>query len=99
AQEGKYLFEENNCMSCHAVGSSNVEIGPNLTNYANRTTIAGILEPTKENLVEWVRDPESINPGNKMTGNYPAFWEEEAEKIAEYLIQLDHSYINTESTG
>ncbi|HLR07818.1 MAG TPA: cytochrome c oxidase subunit II [Bacillota bacterium] len=99
AQEGKSLFEENNCMSCHAVGSSNVEIGPNLTNYANRTTIAGILEPTKENLVEWIRDPESIKPGNKMTGNYPEVSEEEAEKIAEYLLQLDHSDITPESAG
>ncbi|WP_085992504.1 cytochrome c oxidase subunit II [Oceanobacillus senegalensis] len=99
AQEGKELFEANNCMGCHAIGSSPVATGPNLTNYANRSTVAGILEPTKENLVDWLMDPESIKPGNLMTGNYPNLSEEEANSIAEYLMQLDHSAVSPESAG
>ncbi|MED4473075.1 MULTISPECIES: cytochrome c oxidase subunit II [Bacillaceae] len=99
ASEGQDLFEANNCMACHAIGSSPVAVGPNLTNYANRTAVAGILEPTKENLVDWIMDPESIKPGNKMTGNYPEVSRDEAEKIAEYLMQLDHSDVNPESAG
>jgi cytochrome c oxidase subunit II len=99
AVEGQELFEANNCMSCHAIGSSPVAVGPSLTNYANRTTVAGILEPTKENLVDWIVDPESIKPGNKMTGNYPEISKDEAEKIAEYLMQLNHSDVNPESAG
>ncbi|RKQ37367.1 cytochrome c oxidase subunit II [Oceanobacillus halophilus] len=99
AQEGKELFEANNCMACHAIGSSPVATGPNLTNYANRTSIAGILEPSKENMVEWLMDPESIKPGNKMTGNYPSLSEDEASSIAEYLMQLDHSETTPDSAG
>ncbi|CDQ40239.1 MULTISPECIES: cytochrome c oxidase subunit II [Virgibacillus] len=99
AQDGKAAFEENNCMSCHAIGSSPAAVGPNLTNFGDRSKIAGILEPTKENLVQWIRDPESIKPGNKMTGNYPELSEEEASNIAEYLLQLQPSEITPESAG
>ncbi|MBR3119987.1 cytochrome c oxidase subunit II [Oceanobacillus profundus] len=99
AQEGKELFEANNCMACHAIGSSPAATGPNLTNFGDRTTIAGILEPTKENLIDWIMDPESIKPGNKMTGAYPSVSEEEANSIAEYLLQLKPSEITPESAG
>ncbi|MFC3040212.1 cytochrome c oxidase subunit II [Virgibacillus xinjiangensis] len=99
AQDGKALFEENSCVACHAIGSSPNNVGPNLSNYGNRTTVAGVLEPTKENLVDWLMDPEAIKPGNKMTGNYPQLSEEEASSIAEYLMQLEHSEITPESAG
>lgn len=99
AQEGKDLFEENNCMTCHAIGASQGSVGPNLTSFGDRTTFAGILEPTKENLIDWITDPESIKPGNKMTGTYPDLSEEEADKIAEYLMQLQPSDVTPESVN
>lgn len=99
AQDGKAAFEENSCMGCHAIGSSPAQVGPNLTAFGDRSQIAGILEPTKENLVDWIMDPESIKPGNKMTGNYPDLSEEEASSIAEYLMQLQPSEITPESAG
>ncbi|WP_087973050.1 cytochrome c oxidase subunit II [Oceanobacillus rekensis] len=99
AQEGQELFEANSCMGCHAIGSSPAATGPNLTNFGDRSTVAGILEPTKENLVDWIMDPESIKPGNKMTGMYPSVSEEEANSIAEYLMQLKPSEITPESAG
>ncbi len=97
AQEGQELFQ-NNCMGCHAIGSSPAATGPNLTNFGDRTRIAGILEPTKENLVDWIKDPESIKPGNNMTGAYQVT-EDEADKIAEYLLQLKPSEVTPESAG
>lgn len=97
AQEGQELFQ-NNCMGCHAIGSSPAAMGPNLTNIGNRTHFAGFLDPTKENLVEWINDPESLKPGNKMTGAYQVT-EEEAEKIADYLLQLKPSEVTPESAG
>lgn len=97
AQEGHELFQ-NNCMGCHAIGSSPAAMGPNLTNFADRTHFAGYLEPTKENLVEWIMDPESLKPGNRMTGAY-SVTEEEADKIAEYLLQLSPSEVTPESAG
>jgi len=97
AQEGKELFDENNCIACHAIGDKPAGQGPNLTNYGNRTEFAGVLDPTKDNLVDWIMDPETIKPGNKMTGNYPDVSEDDAEKIAEYLMQLKDTEVTPDS--
>ncbi|ASN05884.1 cytochrome c oxidase subunit II [Virgibacillus necropolis] len=99
AQQGQALFQESNCMGCHAIGSSPVQVGPNLTNFGERTQVAGILDYNKENLISWIMDPESIKPGNKMTGKYPDLSEEEASKIADYLMQLKPSSITPEDAG
>ncbi|WP_173916592.1 cytochrome c oxidase subunit II [Halobacillus sp. Marseille-Q1614] len=96
AQEGQDLFE-NSCMGCHAIGDGAAGQGPNLTNFANRSKIAGILEPSKENLVNWIVNPEEIKPGNQMPANLVS--EEEASKIADYLLELDHSDIGSESVS
>lgn len=95
-QDGQELFQ-NNCMGCHAIGDAS-SAGPNLTNFGNRVHFVGYLEPTKENLVEWIMDPESLKPGNEMTGTYEVT-EEEAEKIAEYLMQLKPTDVTPESAG
>lgn len=97
AQDGQDLFQ-NNCAMCHAIGASPAAIGPNLTNFGDRTHFAGYLEPTKEKLVEWIMDPESLKPGNLMTGKY-SVTSDEADKIAEYLLQLKPSEITPESAG
>lgn len=102
AQEGKDLFEEKACISCHATDSQNytagaVPIGPDLTQFADRSRFVGFLEPTKENLVQWLLDPESLKPGNLMTGAYPQLTEDEADKIAEYLLQLSPSEVTAAS--
>ncbi|GGJ86979.1 cytochrome c oxidase subunit 2 [Lentibacillus kapialis] len=99
AQEGQGLFQEKNCMSCHAIGSSPAQVGPNLTNFGDRSKLAGVKDLNKENLKQWIMDPESIKPGNKMTGNYPEVSEDEAGKIAEYLMQLQPSDVTPESAG
>lgn len=102
AQEGQELFEEKACLSCHATDTQNysagsVPIGPDLTNMGDRSRFAGFLMPTKDNLVEWIQDPESLKPGNLMTGAYPEVSDEEADKIAEYLLQLKPSEVTAES--
>lgn len=98
AQEGKDLYEQNNCMNCHAIGDNATDIGPNLTNFGNRVNFAGVLEPTKEELVKWIMDPDEVKEGNKMkTAGYPDFEKEEAEKIAEYLMQLKATSVTPES--
>lgn len=99
AKEGQTLFQESNCMGCHAIGSSPVQVGPNLTNFGERTRIAGVLDHNKENLVEWIMDPDSIKPGNKMDGKYPDLSRDEASKIADYLLQLKPSSISAEDAG
>lgn len=99
AKQGQKLFQESNCMGCHAIGSSPVQVGPNLTNFGDRTKVAGILDHNKENLVDWIMHPESIKPGNNMTGNYPDLSKDEVSKIAEYLLQLKPSTITPEDAG
>jgi len=104
AQEGKELFEEKACLSCHATdtqnySAGNVPLGPDLTQFGDRSKFAGFLEPTKENLVDWIQDPESLKPGNLMTGAYPELSDDEADKIAEYLLQLKPSEVTPESKG
>ncbi|MFG6119103.1 MULTISPECIES: cytochrome c oxidase subunit II [Thalassobacillus] len=94
AQEGKEIFE-NNCLSCHAIGSQPKGVGPNLTNFGDRAKVAGILEPTKENIVNWILHPNEIKPGNTMPPNLVN--EEEAGKVAEYLMQLKPSEVTPES--
>ena len=96
AQEGRDLFEQS-CLSCHAIDGATQApaIGPNLTNFGNRTMIAGVLEHNKEELVEWIVDPASKKPGNGMLnapylqgGPGSEISTEDAEKIADYLLEL-----------
>lgn len=102
AAEGRDLFEEKGCVACHATDSQNFvpgqkPIGPDLTQFADRSRIAGILHPTEENLYQWLKDPESVKPGNKMTGAYPELSDEEIEKISAYLMQLSPSEVTAAS--
>lgn len=98
AAEGRALFEEKGCIGCHATDSQNyvpgqVPIGPNLAQFADRSRFAGILEPTKENVEKWLKDPDAVKPGNLMTGTYPELSDDEIDKIAEYLLQLSPSEV------
>ncbi|MDC3416514.1 cytochrome c oxidase subunit II [Aquibacillus salsiterrae] len=100
AQEGQELFQ-NNCISCHALGSSPVAVAPNLTDFGNRTKIAGVLDFDKETLVGWISNPEEFKEGNKMTNaeylKNGSLSEEEISKIADYLLQLKPTTITPES--
>jgi cytochrome c oxidase subunit 2 len=92
AQQGQEIFN-NNCIGCHAVTPSNTtpeaaRLAPNLTNFGERSRIAGILDHNKEELKNWLRDPESYKPGNKMTGTYGQLSEEQINALAEYLMGL-----------
>jgi cytochrome c oxidase subunit II len=91
AAEGQELFQQS-CVACHAVNSS-PSMGPNLANFGDRTKVAGILDFTKEDIVNWIMDPEKYKPGNEMTGNYNVPSKEDAGKIAEYLMSLKPSEI------
>lgn len=87
AKEGQEIFN-NSCMGCHSVTPTNPgAAGPNLTNFGDRELIAGVLEHNEENLIDWIKDPESIKPDNKMTGAYQLN-DDEIEKVAAYLMEL-----------
>lgn len=92
AQQGQEIFN-NSCIGCHAVTPANTapeaaRVGPNLTNFGERSRIAGVLDHTPENLKKWLEDPEAYKPANKMTGKYPELSEDELNALAEYLMGL-----------
>jgi cytochrome c oxidase subunit II len=68
AAHGSLLFAQN-CSGCHAIRgtSSRATVGPDLTHFASRRTIAAAtFANTPQNLREWLRDPQHVKPGNRM---------------------------------
>ncbi|MEZ5277573.1 MAG: cytochrome c oxidase subunit II [Opitutaceae bacterium] len=66
---GRALFRDKTCLMCHEIkghGAPGIT-GPTLTHFGSRTTLAaGLLDNTDENLAHWLRDPDSVKPGNIM---------------------------------
>jgi cytochrome c oxidase subunit 2 len=63
AAQGASLFGQLSCISCHVLTS----IGPNLTHFASRRTLAGgRLDNTPANVRAWLHDPAQIKPGVHM---------------------------------
>jgi cytochrome c oxidase subunit II len=90
AAQGRDVFLSSTCVGCHAVRGTEAEseIGPDLTHLAGRETIgAGKLDNTRENLSEFILDPQGVKPGIAMP---PTDLEpEELEALLDYLEQLD----------
>lgn len=68
---GQALFADptKQCASCHTIDGTEARgiLGPNLTYFGSRTTIAaGLLDNTPENLTAWIHNPSEIKPGNLM---------------------------------
>jgi cytochrome c oxidase subunit 2 len=92
ATQGQEIYNQS-CIGCHAVTPGNTtpeaaRLAPNLTNFAERTTIAGVLEHNEENLKKWIQDPEAYKPGNKMTEAYSELTEQELNALTAYLMTL-----------
>jgi cytochrome c oxidase subunit 2 len=88
AADGAAVFAASACVGCHTVrGVSSGVIGPDLTHFGGRKTLAaGMLPNTTENLVAWIREPQHIKPGAKM----PALGltDAQARSVAAYLLSL-----------
>jgi cytochrome c oxidase subunit II len=87
--EGEQIFLESSCAGCHAVRGTDAEanLGPDLTHVAARTTLAGVMDNTRENLLEFVRNPQDIKPGVTMPPTELS--EDELEAVVDYLGGLD----------
>lgn len=82
-QEGEKLFQQN-CLGCHA-GINQKFKGPDLTKFATRTTVAGIMPNNEENLEKWLKNPESVKPGATMP-KIDYLSPEEMDALIEYLM-------------
>ena len=87
---GAALFARYGCGSCHTVrGTGNAgAIGPDLTHFGARATMAaGIMPTTRANVARFVRDPVAIKPGVRMP-IAEDMNEADANAIADYLVAL-----------
>ncbi|MFN8627865.1 MAG: cytochrome c oxidase subunit II [Candidatus Binatia bacterium] len=67
-EAGAQLYAASPCVTCHTVnGVSTQRVGPDLTHFGSRTTLAGgTLDNTPENLAAWLRNPPAVKPGAQM---------------------------------
>jgi cytochrome c oxidase subunit II len=68
ASDGAKIFADSPCTTCHMIqGVSKGYIGPDLTHFGSRTTLAaGVLKNTPEDVAKWIEDPQGIKPGANM---------------------------------
>lgn len=88
AARGKDVFARSACVGCHTIaGVSAGVLGPILTHFGSRTTVAAGLWPnTAQNVAAWVKDPQGLKPGVKMPNL--GLTDEQARDIAAYLTAL-----------
>lgn len=87
--EGEELFNTS-CIACHAtsaVGETGAQ-GPNLTTFGDRNRVAGFMKHEKEDLIEWIKNPQKHKPGNVMPAFDGVISDDEIEAIADYLFEL-----------
>ncbi len=71
---GKEKFVTTGCAGCHAItGNDQAKgiLGPDLTRFGSRQKLGASTElNTREMLVQWIMDPNSIKPGTTMEDNH-----------------------------
>jgi cytochrome c2 len=86
---GATLIRAAGCGACHIVpgiNDANGLVGPPLSQMARRIYIAGLLRNTPANMIMWLRNPQSVVPGNAMPDM--GLTEDDARDIAAYLYTL-----------
>lgn len=86
---GLLLLRQFGCASCHVipgVASAMGNVGPPLERIASRVYLAGILPNTPENLMRWIRAPQSVDPLTAMPDLGVS--EAQARDMAAYLFML-----------
>lgn len=89
AEHGKQVIQGYGCGACHmipGVQDARGLVGPPLMYFSQRTMIAGELPNTPENLVRWLRNPQSIEPKTAMPNL--GLSESQASDVAAYLYTL-----------
>jgi len=77
------------CGACHTipgVSGAHGMVGPNLTGFASRLYIGGVLQNTPEHSVRWIQDPKAIDEKTAMPKL--GIGAADATDIAAYLYTL-----------
>jgi cytochrome c1 len=89
AAAGAVVIAQKGCGSCHTIpgirGARGV-VGPPLLFFSRRTMIAGELPNTPDNVVAWIRSPQSVEANTAMPNL--GLTEQEARNVAAYLYTL-----------
>ncbi|MBV9862688.1 MAG: c-type cytochrome [Alphaproteobacteria bacterium] len=89
SRHGARLIATFGCGACHSipgVRDARGLVGPPLDNVGSRTIIAGLLPNTPENLLTWLKAPQSVVPGNAMPNM--GLSDHDARDVAAYLYTL-----------
>ena len=88
-QRGRQVIEQFNCGVCHTIpgvrGAQGL-VAPPLFWFSRRTYIAGEMPNTPDNLIQWVRSPQSIEPKTAMPTL--GLSDQQARDVAAYLYTL-----------
>ena len=66
---GAKLFQQQACSGCHTIRGTPAhgDVGPDLTHFASRSTIASLTIPdTPAEVRTWIAHPQQVKPGNLM---------------------------------
>ena len=88
AARGKDIYAKSACVGCHTItGVSTGVLGPTLTHFGSRGTLAAGMWPnTPDNVAAWVKDPQGLKPGVKMPNL--GLTTAQAKDVAAYLSAL-----------
>jgi cytochrome c oxidase subunit 2 len=90
AARGEDVFLSSDCAGCHAIRGTDADatVGPDLTHLAARKTIgAGVLDNTRDNLAQWILDPQGVKPGVTMPPTELSA--DELDALLDYLEELE----------
>lgn len=88
-ERGKAAIQRYGCGTCHnipGVPGAVASVGPPLDKIANRTYLAGRLINTPQNMLKWIRVPQSIDPKTAMPDM--GVNDRDGRDIAAYLYTL-----------
>lgn len=88
-KHGAVVIQQAQCGACHEIPGilqADGLVGPPLASFGRRTVIAGLLPNTPDNLVLWLRRPQSVVPGNAMPDT--GLTDPQARDVAAYLDSL-----------
>jgi cytochrome c len=88
-ERGRAAISRYGCSTCHTVpgvSGANGLVGPPLTQVASRVYLAGRLQNTPDNMIQWIRNPQGVDEKTAMPNLGVS--DTDARDIASYLYTL-----------